>query len=140
MHEVTKIADILKWSNGEIVEIPGWKSDEPVYFRLSRPSMLALAKAGRIPNSLLARASELFSRGSGTFDSNDTEMLSESYDVLRAIADASMLEPKLSELDTNGVSLTDEQLIAIFNYSQNGVNKLSQFRAQQGDTERTISI
>lgn len=140
MQEVTKIADILKWSNGEIVEIPGWKSDEPVYFRLSRPSMLALAKAGRIPNSLLARASELFSRGSGTFDSNDTEMLSESYDVLRAIADASMLEPKLSELDANGVSLTDEQLIAIFNYSQNGVNKLSQFRAQQGDTERTISI
>lgn len=130
MAEVTKIADILKWSNGEIVEIPGWKSDEPCYFRLTRPSMLALAKAGRIPNSLLARASELFAKGSGSFASNDTEVLAESFDVLRAIASASMLEPKLSELDEAGVSLTDEQLIAIFNYSQNGVSKLSQFREQ----------
>lgn len=139
MSEVTKIADIIKWAGGEIVEIPGWKADEPCYFKLTRPSMLALAKAGRIPNSLLSRASELFARGSGSFESNDTEVLSESYDILRAIAGASMLEPKLSELDEAGVSLTDEQLIAIFNYSQNGVSKLSQFRQQQGNSQPVVN-
>ena len=138
--QVTSIADIVKMAKGEIVELPGFKSDQKVYFRLVRPSMLMLAKTGQIPNSLLSRAADLFSKGSRSFNNDDGDVLAESYDVLNSIARAAMVEPTMDQLTSNGVLLTDEQLMAIFNYTQNGVNSLSQFREQPAGDSPTISL
>lgn len=138
--QVTSIADIVKMAKGEIVELPGFKSDQKVYFRLVRPSMLMLAKTGQIPNSLLSRAADLFSKGSRSFNNDDGDVLAESYDVLNSIARAAMVEPTMDQLTSNGVSLTDEQLMAIFNYTQNGVNSLSQFREQPAGNAPTFSL
>lgn len=138
--QVTSIADIVKMSKGEIVELPGFKSDQKVYFRLVRPSMLMLAKTGQIPNSLLSRAADLFSKGSRSFNNDDGDVLAESYDVLNSIARAAMVEPTMDQLTSNGVLLTDEQLMAIFNYTQNGVNSLSQFREQPAGDAPTLSL
>ena len=138
--QVTSIADIVKMAKGEIVELPGFKSDQKVYFRLVRPSMLMLAKTGQIPNSLLSRAADLFSKGSRSFNNDDGDVLAESYDVLNSIARAAMVEPTMDQLTSNGVLLTDEQLMAIFNYTQNGVNSLSQFREQPAGDAPTISL
>lgn len=137
---VTPLSDIVKMSKGEVVELPGFKSDQKVYFRLVRPSMLMLAKTGQIPNSLLSRAADLFSKGSRSFNNDDGDVLAESYDVLNSIARAAMVEPTMDQLTSNGVSLTDEQLMAIFNYTQNGVNSLSQFREQPAGNAPTISL
>lgn len=138
--QVTSIADIVKMAKGEIVELPGFKSNQKVYFRLVRPSMLMLAKTGQIPNSLLSRAADLFSKGSRSFNNDDGDVLAESYDVLNSIARAAMVEPTMDQLTSNGVLLTDEQLMAIFNYTQNGVNSLSQFREQPAGDAPTISL
>ena len=138
--QVTSIADIVKMAKGEIVELPGFKSDQKVYFRLVRPSMLMLAKTGQIPNSLLSRAADLFSKGSRSFNNDDGDVLAESYDVLNSIARAAMVEPTMDQLTSNGVLLTDEQLMAIFNYTQNGVNSLSQFREQPAGDAPTLSL
>lgn len=137
---VTPLSDIVKMSKGEVVELPGFKSDQKVYFRLVRPSMLMLAKTGQIPNSLLSRAADLFSKGSRSFNNDDGDVLAESYDVLNSIARAAMVEPTMDQLTSNGVSLTDEQLMAIFNYTQNGVNSLSQFREQPTGNAPTLSL
>lgn len=137
---VTPLSDIVKMSKGEVVELPGFKSDQKVYFRLVRPSMLMLAKTGQIPNSLLSRAADLFSKGSRSFNNDDGDVLAESYDVLNSIARAAMVEPTMDQLTSNGVSLTDEQLMAIFNYTQNGVNSLSQFREQPAGDAPTLSL
>ena len=138
--QVTSIADIVKMAKGEIVELPGFKSDQKVYFRLVRPSMLMLAKTGQIPNSLLSRAADLFSKGSRSFNNDDGDVLAESYDVLNSIARAAMVEPTMDQLTSNGVLLTDEQLMSIFNYTQNGVNSLSQFREQSAGDAPTLSL
>ena len=137
---VTPLSDIVKMSKGEVVELPGFKSDQKVYFRLVRPSMLMLAKTGQIPNSLLSRAADLFSKGSRSFNNDDGDVLAESYDVLNSIARAAMVEPTMDQLTSNGVLLTDEQLMAIFNYTQNGVNSLSQFREQPAGDAPTLSL
>lgn len=137
---VTPLSDIVKMSKGEVVELPGFKSDQKVYFRLVRPSMLMLAKTGQIPNSLLSRAADLFSKGSRSFNNDDGDVLAESYDVLNSIARAAMVEPTMDQLTSNGVLLTDEQLMAIFNYTQNGVNSLSQFREQPAGNAPTLSL
>lgn len=137
---VTPLSDIVKMSKGEVVELPGFKSDQKVYFRLTRPSMLMLAKTGQIPNSLLSRAADLFSKGSRSFSNDDGDVLAESYDVLSSIAAAAMVEPTMEQLTSNGVRLTDEQLMAIFNYTQNGVNSLNQFREQPAGNAAVISL
>lgn len=136
----TSISNIVEMSKGEVVEIPGFKSDEPVYFRLTRPSILLLAKTGRIPNALMSRASELFSKGSRSFGEDDGNMLAESYDVLHSLAEAAMVEPTMADLENAGVTLTDDQLIAIFNYTQNGINALTSFREKQGSSQPSLSL
>ena len=128
----TSVSNIVEMAKGEVVE--------PVYFRLTRPSILLLAKTGRIPNALMSRASELFSKGSRSFGEDDGNMLAESYDVLHSLAEAAMVEPTMADLEDAGVTLTDDQLIAIFNYTQNGINALTSFREEQGSSQPSLSL
>lgn len=124
----TTLAQLKALKGGEVVELPGFVSDEPFYCRLTQPSMMLLAKTGAIPNALLSRAGELFTRGSRSVDADDASLLSEMYDVMHVIADAAMVEPTLAEVEEAGLNLTDAQFTAIFAYTQRGINKLTQFR------------
>lgn len=116
---VTDINEIRKDAE---IELPGW-DEKPFVCKLRRPSLLALAKNGKIPNPLLACANELFTTGTVV-----KTKLSELYVVLEIVADASLVEPTMDELKEAGFELTDMQLMAIFNYSQAGVKGLARFR------------
>ena len=127
--------ELLKsYSSGSVVELPSFAEGQPFFARMSRPSMLKLAKNGVIPNSLLTKAADLFSKGSRAMANTDESMLSEFYDIMYAIADASLIEPTMEDIENAGLELTDEQLMAIFNYSQNGVKALEQFRGKRENT------
>ena len=63
--KVTSIEELIKYSKeGEIVELPPFSEGKPFVARLQRPSMMELAKSGKIPNKLLTSASKLFVNGS----------------------------------------------------------------------------
>lgn len=130
----TTIAQLVALKGGEVVELPGFVSDQPFYCRLSQPSLLFLAKTGHIPNQLLARAGDLFKGGGSGLDSDDTNMLSQMYDVMQVICRAAMIEPTLDEIEYAGLQLTDAQMTAIFTYTQRGINKLTQFRDEASDS------
>lgn len=136
----TTVSQLLTMSSGEVVELPGFVSDNPIYFKLTQPSMMLLAKIGAIPNSLLNRATELFKKGSRSLDTDDKNVLGDMYDILIAIARSAMVEPTYDSIEEAGIKLTDSQLLAIFNYTQNGVNKLSQFREKQESAKPDIDI
>lgn len=136
----TTVSQLLTMSSGEVVELPGFVSDSPIYFKLTQPSMMLLAKIGAIPNSLLNRATELFKKGSRSLDTDDKNVLGDMYDILIAIARSAMVEPTYDSIEEAGIKLTDSQLLAIFNYTQNGVNKLSQFREKQESVKPDIDI
>lgn len=136
----TTVSQLLTMSSGEVVELPGFVSDSPIYFKLTQPSMMLLAKIGAIPNSLLNRATELFKKGSRSLDTDDKNVLGDMYDILIAIARSAMVEPTYDSIEEAGIKLTDSQLLAIFNYTQNGVNKLSQFREKQESVKPNIDI
>ena len=53
--------------------------------------------------------------------------------MLLTIAKASMVAPTYEELEAHGVELTDEQLVAIFRFSQLGVKSLERFRQLSSD-------
>ena len=128
--EITSAQDLQSNASGVVVRFPDFAEGQPFVARVRRPSMLVLAKQGRIPNSLLIAAGELFSKGGGGIDSDNEKMLSDMYDIMHIICGASLIQPTLAEIESAGLNLSDDQMMAIFNYSQAGVKALEPFRKE----------
>ena len=128
--KVTPISELIKYKNGQIVELPPFAEGQPFVARLRRPSLMGLVKAGKIPNSLMKQATTLFAKGNQSLSGMNANTLSDMLDIIDIIVDEAMIEPKYSELKENGIRLGDDQLLAIFTYTQQGVDYLKQFRTQ----------
>lgn len=129
--QITSIEQLKDYNNGQIVELPAFGDGQPFVARLRRPSMMTLAKRGKIPNELLNSANSLFERGpQGVMQKSkfDEDTMTELFDVIDVICEASFVEPKYNELKEAGIELTDDQYMFIFNYTQNGVQALNSFR------------
>ena len=128
---ILNILDSIKTS--QVVTLPGWCGDT-VEFELKRPSILALAAAGAIPNPLMKTARKLFYSGINP-DGGD---LAEEGRVLLEIARAALVKPSFDELEEAGIELTDEQLVAIFQFTQLGAKALDRFRQLPADIDSYI--
>ena len=127
--KITSIEDLQAIARGTVVRLPDFAEGVPFVARLKRPSMFALAKNGKIPNELLVSANTLFEEGTqGGFDAMDKTMLQKCCDVFEIVCDASFVEPSYQQLKDAGVVLTDEQMLFVFNYTQQGVRQLDSFR------------
>lgn len=126
--KTTSLADLSSYAQGQLVELPGFAEDQPLVARLRRPSILSLTKSGKIPNTLLAAASELFT---GKQNKDDPVDLAEITGVVDVICESSFIEPTYAQIKEAGLELTDEQLMAVFNYSQRGIKALEPFRNKQ---------
>lgn len=129
---ITSIEDLAAYSRGCVVELPPFGPDQPFVARLRRPSLLALAKTGRIPNTLLSQANKLFF---GDDKKVADDALKNTFDVIDVLCEAAFVEPAFSELKKAGVELTDDQYMFVFNYTQQGVNSLANFRNKQADIQ-----
>lgn len=134
MLQITSLDQLAQYSQGQVVQFPDFGEGQPFVARIRRPSMLALAKTGRIPNSLLNTANGLFS-GKGLSEKNKSA-LSDLFQILDVICEDCFLEPTYHDLKEAGVELTDEQLMFIFNYTQKGTKALETFRVQSQHYER----
>lgn len=127
---VTSLDDLQKYAAGTVVRFPDFAEGQPFVARVRRPSMLVLAKSGKIPNTLLATANELFAKGGAGMDTDDPKMLGNFYDTCRVICEAALIQPTMAEIESAGITLSDDQLMAIFNYTQTGVKALQSFRKE----------
>ena len=125
--KVTSIYDLQRYAKGQIVRLPDFAEGQPFIARMRRPSLLIMAKSGKIPNRLLSTATNLFNGGNDK-NANTDSLLSDTYDVCEAIAEAALVEPTLNDIKNSGIELSDNQLIAIFNYAQRGIEALDNFR------------
>lgn len=131
--QVISIEELKKLSEGEIVEIPSFVGDERIKVKLRRPSMLYMVKQGKIPNELLVEANKLFTQGasgiaSNSKDLNDPTTLAKATELLECICEEAFVEPKFKDMQNAGIKLTDSQMLAVFAYTQNGVESLKSFR------------
>lgn len=124
--DISNILDIQKYASGEIVELPGFVEGHPFIAKLKRPSMLKMVKTGKIPSTLINQATQLFQKGASSLGKENT--VSDMYDIMESICEAALVKPSYSEIKSSGLSLTDEQMMAIFSYTQQGVKALEQFR------------
>lgn len=127
--QVTSLEQLKQYANGNIVRLPDFAEGQPFVAKLKRPSILGMAKQGKIPNSLLVKTNELFVQ-SGSLDTEENSMMQEIYDVIDLIANETFVEPTYDEIKSTGIELTDEQMMFIFNYSQQGVKALESFRTE----------
>lgn len=127
--KITSIKDLREYAKGAVVELPEFAEGQPFVARLKRPSIMDMARSGKIPNALLVRANELFTNSAG-LNPNEENMMSELMDVMESIAAEAFVEPTYQEIKESGITLTDQQLMAVFNYTQNGVKALENFRTE----------
>lgn len=131
--KVTSIEELIEASKGELVELPGFSGNTTFVARMKRPSLLGMAKTGKIPNSLLQQANELFTGGAGgalnsAKSKKDDLVMSEVFDIMEVLCEEAFVEPTYKELKDNNIKLTDEQLLFIFTYTQRGLDALQSFR------------
>lgn len=126
--KITSISDLHIYGKGQKVRLPDFAEGQPFVARLRRPSMLVLAKEGKIPNTLMASANALFNDGGKGLDADDPNMLKDIFDVCVVIAKAALVEPTYEDIKNAGMELSDNQLMAIFSYTQTGVKALDSFR------------
>lgn len=125
---VTSIEQLKQYTQGEVVELPPFSPTQPFVARLKRPSLLAMAKNGKIPNNLLVKTNELFVNDGTAVNASDDNMLTEIFSVIDTIASEVFVQPTYAEIKEANIELTDEQMIFIFNYTQRGVKNLENFR------------
>ena len=132
VREATSLQQLSDYAKGQLVELPPFAEGQPFYARMTRPSMLMLAKLGKIPNQLLNTANELFFDGTkkAALDPNSLKNMFELIDV---ICEASFVSPKYHEIKEAGLTLTDDQFMFVFNYTQQGVAALKPFRGQRAN-------
>ena len=127
---ITTFADLQSYAAGTIVRFPDFAEGQLFVARVRRPSMLVLAKQGKIPNTLLTAAGELFAKGGGSMDPDNVNMLSDMYGIMEVIAKSCLIEPTYDEIIGSGMELSDDKITAIFNYTQRGVKALESFRKE----------
>lgn len=138
MLQVTSLDRLAQYSQGQVVQFPDFAEGQPFVARIRRPSILALAKMGKIPNSLLNAANGLFA-GKGINEKNNSA-LSDLFQILDVICEDCFIEPTYKEMKDAGVELTDEQFMFVFNYTQRGIKALENFRHQSEYTERSNDV
>ena len=124
----TSIESLKSYANGTIVQLPDFNDGQPFFARIRRPSIMKMASEGKIPNSLLATANALFSGSDEATDVDNEGMLPQMLAVCEEMAKATLIEPTYNDIIGAGLTLTDQQLIFLFNYSQGGVESLQSFR------------
>ena len=124
----TSIESLKSYANGTIVQLPDFNDGQPFFARIRRPSIMKMASEGKIPNSLLATANALFSGSEEATDVDNEGMLPQMLAVCEEMAKATLIEPTYNDIIGAGLTLTDQQLIFLFNYSQGGVENLQSFR------------
>lgn len=130
--KVTSIEQLREYSKGTIVRLPDFSEGQPFFARLRRPSLMSLVKSGKIPNSLIVTANELFTNRTGSSSAvKDEAMMAKLFDTFDCICEATFLEPTFQDIKDSGIELTDDQYMFVFNYSQNGVKALEPFRTEQ---------
>lgn len=127
--KVTNIEDLKKMSECDVIELPRFKKEIPFVVKVKRVSLLNLVRKGVIPNKLLSAAEELF-YGKQASKGVDLAQLT---NVMFIMAENALVEPSIKDLQEVGLELTDQQLVALFNYTQEGVQDLESFREKPED-------
>ena len=134
--QITSIEQLQAIKQTEIVELPAFEDGTPFIVEIKKPNMMQLMTSGKIPNTLLSVATEMFNGNTGEVmgkASEDIKTLKELVGMMNVLAEASLVKPAYKDIKKANIELTENQLMAILMYSQGGVKSLENFRNQQAN-------
>lgn len=137
--EVTSLEQLKNIKKTDIVELPSFEDGTPFVAELKKPNITALMIEGKIPNTLLTVASDMFQKGTAkaqkTIDKaiKEPKDLQEMFKLLDVMAKNCLVNPSYKDLEDIGIKLNEAQLSAILAYTQGGVIGLENFRKQSGN-------
>ena len=134
--QITTLEQLQALKQTEIVELPNFEDGTPLVVEIKKPNMMNLLVSGKIPNTLLNVANEMFNGKTGQVmgkASEDVKTLKELVGMMDVLAEASLVNPSYKDIKKLNIQLTENQLMAILMYSQGGVKALENFRNQQAN-------
>jgi hypothetical protein len=122
---VTNILEAAGRYGAREVALPGWEQGCEFACKLRRPGLVNMAEAaGFVPNPLLNAIEELFFPAGGQTKLPPDQQARALYEIARY----ALTEPTMEELNRVGLTLTDEQYLAIYAFALKGVEGLARFR------------
>ena len=114
----------LRAKSAQELEIPGFAVGETIIIKVRKSRIMTLMAQGKIPNPLMGTVQKLMKGQGSTKDADITEM-AKVYDLY---CRACMAEPTYDEMAD---FITDEQMLAIFNWAIRGAAEVEPFRTDK---------
>ncbi|SCI81350.1 Uncharacterised protein [uncultured Clostridium sp.] len=146
---ITSLEELEKIDTCDEIELPPFKEGgKPFCVKAKKPNMMQLITTGKIPNSLLSIAMDLFNGKMGELANKSTKndkALKEIMSMMNVLTEVCLVEPSVKDIENvnkkrkennlEPLVLTEEQLLCILTYSQNGVKALESFRSNEQRSE-----
>ena len=136
--QITSLEQLQSIKQTEIIELPAFEDGTKLNVEVKKPNMMQLIAAGKIPNTLLSSAMEMFNGKAGEKMQKAADNVGDLKDLvgmMNVIAEASLVNPTYKQIKGLGIDLTDNQLMGLLMYSQGGLKALENFRNQQTSIE-----
>ena len=136
--QITSLEQLKQIKVTEIIELPAFDDGTPLNVEVKKPNMMQLITSGKIPNTLLSSAMDMFNGKAGekmVKASNNANDLKDLVGMMNIIAEVSLVRPTYKEIKALGIDLTDNQLMGLLMYSQGGIKALESFRNEQAGIE-----
>ena len=124
-----------------IIPIPGFDAGETFEIKVKKLSIVGLMSSGKIPNSLMQVVKDAFAgiKSAGA-EADESAIMDKAGDIgklLDIVCREAMLEPQFDDIKD---VMNDAQKLAVFQFTQGGVEEAKSFPAIEGDTGRTDDV
>lgn len=118
-----------------IIEIPGFVEGETFEIKVKNLSIVGLMSAGKIPNALMQTVKNAFAgiQSSATTEDAEASVIDKAGEIgklLDIVCKEAMVEPTFDEIED---VMNDSQKLAIFSFTQGGVDEVQPFPAVTGN-------
>ncbi len=126
MSEVISIEELRKQAT-TVIEIPNFDNSGTIKVRVQKPRLMAMASQGKIPNHLLGIVNTMMFPSKKEKKELDIEEIAKTYELY---CRACLVEPGYEEIKD---IITDDQMIAIFDWAMGDMKKVETFRSNEGN-------
>lgn len=124
-----------------IIPIPGFDAGETFEIKVKKLSIVGLMSSGKIPNSLMQVVKDAFAgiKSAGA-EADESAIMDKAGDIgklLDIVCAEAMLQPRFEDIKD---VMNDAQKLAVFQFTQGGVEEAKSFPAIEGDTGCTNDV
>lgn len=125
-----------------IIQIPGFDEGEIFEIKVKKLSIVGLMSSGKIPNSLMQVVKDAFSgiKSQSTENDADASIMDKAGEIgklLDIVCAEAMLEPAFDDIKD---VMNDAQKLAVFQFTQGGVEQVKTFPTVEGDIGHTNDV